>query len=283
VSAIAAPADRRFRRAHIKPSRKRRKWQAVVVPAARFVLIMLVSGYAAYRGSVAVAHARVLQVDRVVVRGNQRLSTGDVLAALAGLRGENLIWTDLNRWHTRLLATPWVRDAVLRRSFPSTIEVLVWERSPIGVARLGQEMYLVDERGLLIDRYGPQYADLDLPIVDGLAASPQPLGTATDEGRADLAARVLTALRPKPAVARRVSQIDVSDARDATVILDGDSATVHLGTEQFLARLESYLGLAATLRERVPDIDSVDLRFDDRIYVRPAAKSKTADRAARTR
>ena len=283
MSAIAAPADRRFRRAHIRPSRKRRKWQAVVVPIVRLALMTLIVGYAAYRGSLAVAHARVLQVDRVVVRGNQRMSTGDVMAALAGLRGENLIWTDLSRWHTRLLASPWVRDAVLRRSFPSTIEVLVWERLPIGVARLGQDMYLVDEHGLLIDHYGPQYADLDLPIIDGLSRAPLPLGSTTDEGRADLAARVLAALRPKPVIARRVSQIDVSDARDATVILEGDPATVHLGTEQFLTRLESYLGLAATLRERVPDIDSVDLRFDDRIYVRPAAKAKPADRAARTR
>ena len=40
-------------------------------------------------------------------------------------------------------------------------------------------MYLVDERGVIIDQYGPQYADLDLPIVDGLSAAPG------DDRRAD--------------------------------------------------------------------------------------------------
>src|SRR5262249_56571485 len=40
----------------------------------------------------------------------------------------------------------------------------------------------------------------------------------------------------------------------------------------------SYLDLAPTLRERVADIDYVDLRFDDRIYVRPASAPATVRR-----
>ena len=70
---------------------------------------------ALYRGIEVVAHARVLQIDRIVVRGNERLSKGDVLSLLNGLRGENLVWTDLDRWRAQLLASPWVRDAALRR------------------------------------------------------------------------------------------------------------------------------------------------------------------------
>ncbi len=48
---------------------------------------------------------------------------------------------------------------------------MVVERQPIGIGRINGEMYLVDEHGVVIDQYGPQYADLDLPIVDGLAAA----------------------------------------------------------------------------------------------------------------
>ena len=128
----------------------------------------------------------------------------------------------------------------------------------------------MDERGVIIDQYGPQYADLDLPIIDGLAAVNQD-GSLTDERRADLAARLITALRAKPQVARRVSQIDVADLHNTAVILSGDPAVIQLGEDQFLARLQGYLELAPALRERVADIDYVDLRFDDRIYVRPAA------------
>jgi cell division septal protein FtsQ len=83
---------------------------------------------------------------------------------------------------------------------------------------------------------------------------------------------VLAALQGRPDLARRVSQIDVSDDRDATLILKGDTALVRVGTEQFVERLQSYVDLAPALRERIAAIDSVDLRFDQRVYVRPAAK-----------
>jgi len=271
VSAVAAPADRRFRRAHVKPARRKRTWRALAWPAIRYGLAALVAALAIYRGVQVSAKAHLLEVNRIVVHGNERLSRGEVLAVLSGLRGESLLWTDLEAWRRRLLSSPWVRDAALRRSLPATVDVVVSERQPIGIGRInGGDMYLVDERGVIIDQYGPQYADLDLPIIDGLAAVNHD-GSLTDERRADLAARLMTALRAKPQVARRVSQIDVTDLHNAAVILSGDPAVIQLGEDQFLPRLQGYLELAPTLRERVADIDYVDLRFDDRIYVRPAS------------
>ena len=277
MSAVAAQTDRRFRRAHMKPARRKRNWRALAMPALVWAGVAAALVFGGYRASALAAHAHVLQVERIVVRGNERLSKGEVLAVLNGLRGESLMRTDLDVWRTRLLASPWVRDAALRRSLPSTIEVVISERQPIGIGRIAGEMYLVDERGVIIDQYGPQYADLDLPIIDGLSAASGGGGTLTDEARAELAARVIAAVKSKPAIARRLSQVDVADLHNAAVILSGDPAMIQLGEDQFLARLQSYLDLAPTLRERVADIDYVDLRFDDRIYVRPTKGSQKAE------
>jgi len=283
VSPVAAPADRRFRRAHVKPSRKRHDWRRLALPAVRYAAVALVLAFGLYRGASVAAHAHVLQVERIVVSGNDRLSRGEVLAILNGLRGESLVWTDLNVWRRRLLASPWVRDAALRRSLPSTIEVAIAERQPMGIARLNGDTYLVDDGGVVIDQYGPQYQDLDLPIVDGLGTAPAESGGMTDPARAELAGRVIGALRAKPEVARRLSQVDVADMHDVSVILTGDPAVIRLGEDQFLPRLQSYLELASALRDRVPDIDYVDLRFDDRIYVRPVSHAPHAAATAAPR
>jgi cell division protein FtsQ len=283
MSSVAAPADRRFRRAHVKPARKRRHWRAMTKPLVGYGLVLLVSVYAAYRLSGVAAQAHVLEIDRVIVRGNERLSLGEVMAVLSGLRGESLLWTDLNAWRRRLLASPWVRDAALRRSLPSTVEVFVRERQPIGIGRINDDVYLVDEEGVIIDQYGPQYADLDLPILDGLAAGTSGLGddgSMADRPRAAFAARVVAAFKAVPTIAPRISQIDVSDLHNATVTLEGDPTSIELGEEQFVTRLQMYLDLAPTLRERVPDIDYVDLRFENRIYVRPAPKRPQSRTAA---
>jgi len=271
MSPVAAPADRRFRRSRVKPSRKRSHWRAIVMPIARYAIVALVVAYGVSRLTSIAAHAHVLQIDHIVVRGNDRLSRGEVLAVLTGLRGQSLVWADLDAWRRRLLASPWVRDAALRRSLPSTVEVAISERQPMGIGRLRGDMYLVVDHGIVIDQFGPQYADLDLPIIDGLSSRPGNSDSMTDEPRADLAARVIGAIRGKPDIARRVSQIDVADLHNAAVILKGDTAVIHLGDDQFLPRLQSYLELSSALRERVPDIDYVDLRFDDRIYVRPGS------------
>jgi cell division protein FtsQ len=272
VSAVAAPADRRFRRAHIKPGRARRGWRRIA-PVVRSLPVVLLLAYVAYLGARTIGAAGVLTVRRIVVTGNTRLSEAEVLALLGGLRGESLLSTDLDRWRESLLASPWVQNAALRRSLPSTVEIALEERQPIGIGRFDDDMYLIDARGTILDQYGPRYADIDLPLVDGVAVKGG-AAPAADEVRADLAARVIRALKAGPDGGRRLSQVDVSDVHNAKVILAGDSAVVALGEDQFLARLQSYLELAGALRERVADIDYVDVRFEKRVYVRPMKKAR---------
>ena len=276
---IAISADRRFHRAHVKPARKRSRLRNISVPIAKAGLIAAFVLLLIYRGGPVLAEAPILQIDRIVVNGNHRLPTEDVLTVLGGLRGENIVWSDLDAWRERLVASPWVRDATFRRSLPSTVEVVVSEREPIGIGRVKGQLFLVDERGTVIDSYGPQYADLDLPIIDGLSMKSG--AGDTDADRGELAARVIQALKTKPSVARRLSQVDVTDQHNAAVILNGDQAVIYVGDDRFLPRLESYLELASALRARVADIDYVDLRFDDRIYVRPTAKAARAAAADR--
>ena len=104
------------------------------------------------------------------------------------------------------------------------------ERTPLGIGRINGALYLVDDSGAVIDEYGPNYADLDLPIIDGLSSAP---GEASaDAARAMLARRLLDALRVRN-MASRVSQIDVSDARNAVVLLDGDPDADAAGRRAF--------------------------------------------------
>jgi cell division protein FtsQ len=239
--------------------------------ARRALAVALVS-YAMYRATDLVVHASGLQVRHISVRGNVRLASGDVQAIVDGLKGASILTADLAGYRKRLMESPWVADAELRRVLPSTVEVFVSERRPIGLCRLGSAVYLVDPHGTLIDEFGPQYSEFDLPIIDGLDRGAGPGRPTIDEARAELAARVIDALSARKDLVEKVSEIDVSDAHDAVVLLQNDTALLHLGEEKFLERVQSYVDLAPALKQRVPQIDYVDLRFDERVYVRPAKK-----------
>ena len=271
---VAAPADRRFRRTQSTPPRRRRGWSAHWKLLARLCGSLLFFGAGAYIVTHRVAHAEVLHVSRIEVKGNERLPTADVLALLDGLHGQHVLAVDLERWRRRVLTSSWVEHAAIRRVLPATVEVVVEERRPIAIARVAADLFLVDRLGRVIDEYGPQYAQFDLPIVDGLGSKPATGEPLFDEARAGLASRLLEALRPRKALYRRVSQIDVGNARDAVVLLEGDTARLHLGHDRFAERLEAYVELAPVLREQVHDIDYVDLRFESKVYVRPAGGAR---------
>jgi cell division protein FtsQ len=276
--AVAAPADKRFRRSHVRPSRRRSPWVTRLLSAGRLLTAVGVLGGGGWYAAQTVTDAQALRVTDIRVRGNQHLARGEVMALLAGLEGEHLLQTDLEVWRRRVLGSPWVQQAALRRVLPSTVEVLIRERMPIAIGRIRGDLYLVDQEGLVIDEYGPNYAQFDLPIVDGLADTPSAGEPHVDPARAGLAADLLRALEGQPALMKRISQIDVASAHDAVVLLDQDPALVHVGDQQFVERLQRYLELHEALHSRVPDIEYVDLRFDDRIYVRPG-KSAAVQKA----
>jgi cell division protein FtsQ len=274
MPAIAAPADKRFRRAQVKPGRKRASSFRHAWLAVRIVVLFGLMAYGGWRATTLVLGAPALQISRVVVRGNERLSTGEVLALVSGFDGRNILTVSLDDWRGRIMSSPWVADATLRRLLPATIDIEVQERRPMGIGRVVNGLYLVDAHGVIVDEFGPNYADLDLPIIDGLASKPAAGAPAIDEGRALLAARLLDALTARPDLSARVSQIDVSDGHDVVVLLEGDTALLRVGHDDFVERLQGYIDLAPALRERVTEIDYVDLRFNDRLYVRPVARKK---------
>lgn len=270
---VKAPTEKNFRRAKVKPVKKRAggRWlsRRLVVVAVLGVLGL----YVAYRATNLVLTASVLQVRSIAVHGNGHLSKGEVQALVAGLRGKNILTASLDQYRAQLLESPWVADAALRRVLPATIEVFVSERRPIGLCRLRNELYLLGRDGTIIDEYGPEYSEFDLPIIDGVVAR-QPRGAPLiDERRTALAARVIDDVAARQHLAERISQINVSDIHDAVVLLDGDPALLHVGTEKFADRLQGYVELAAALRERVSEMDYVDLRFDGRIFVRPTGSA----------
>jgi cell division septal protein FtsQ len=279
---VSAPADRRFRRAHVTPARKR-SWRLSWWTVARTGALVVLVVFGMYRVVRVVLAADALRVSRITVRGNERMSRGEVLAILDGVRGHSMVTADLESWRQKLLNSPWVADAAIRRVLPGTLTVAISERRPMGVGRIRDVLYLVDQQGAIIDEYGPNYAELDLPIIDGLAGASNASGTLVDETRAALAARVMADLHQRPDLAGRISQIDVSDPRDAVVILKGDTALVRVGEDRFVERIQSYVDLRPALRDRVPSIDYVDLRFDERVYVRPLAEKSKSSRGKANR
>jgi cell division protein FtsQ len=239
------------------------KTVAIVVTVSAAVV------YGTFRAAGVALTANALTISTITVTGTSRMAPGEALAILDGLRGSSMVTADLESWRQKLLDAPWVADASIRRVFPRTVAVVISEREPLGIGRIQNALYLLDQEGSVIDEFGPKYAEFDLPLIDGLAPrAGNPDGSAADQ-RAILAGRVLADLQRRPDLAQKVAQVDVSNANDAVVVLKDDGVLLHTGDAHFADRVQSYLDLSPRLHEDVPRIDSVDLRFGDNVFVKP--------------
>lgn len=270
----ATMRDPRLLRARDGGQRSDRSWRARVRTGLRVgTLAMVLLGSGWYVQDV-MTSSSAFAVQELRVIGTRRLSEGEVEGLLDGLKGRNIVTTSLETWRQRLLASPWVREASLRRALPGTIEVRISERWPMAVARSGDSLLLIDDQGTVVDEFGPRYRALDLPIVEGLMERDGKAESAPDATRVALVVATLASLREANLLAR-VSQIDVSDERNVAVTLIGDPAVLYLGRERFAERVQAYLEMGDRLTRMVEQVASVDLRFDNRVYVRPRKSGVT--------
>ena len=268
----ASLADKRFRRPDVRPGRSRRFSQRLVRWAGTGLILGSLAGLGALLATRLVG-AQFLAVERVAVQGHRRLSEAELDELKGSVRGQSLLLVDLEQFRANALESPWVASVTVRRVFPSTLEVHIVEREPVAIARLGRQLFLVDGSGVIIAQYGPQHAEFDLPIVDGMAGAPEAgagekSASMIDPARAQLVGRFMGALAARPELRRSVSQVDVSRDRNVAVLLDGDSTLLYLGDDQFVERLRTYLEIRPTLAERMSDVDYVDLRYGQRVIVK---------------
>ena len=273
---VKAPAERelpsraRCARARRKPTRalsvsrggpRAGRWRSRVV------------GYAGYRATNLVLHASVLQVRRITVHGNVRLSSGEVQALVDGLRGTSILTADLPRyrrgcWSRRGSPTSRCGGCCRRRSKCSSPSDGRW-----GCAGSAATLYLIDPHGTVIDEFGPQYAEFDLPIIDGLVRRAVARASRrSTSARAELAARVIDALAR--AEGPRAARVADRRARRARRGRAARRTTRRCCTS---ARIDFSSGCSRTSisRRRCASACRTSttsiLRFDERLYVRPAS------------
>jgi len=264
-----APFFRPKNRTRVRRARRSLLGRGMLVLQAGAVAALLVSAlWAGYSKAMASDRLRVAHVD---VRGERFLSQGEIVQLLGPALGENILGLDLDELKAKLRASPWVADAIVKRTLPDTLRVEVRERVPLALAAVDR-LYLMDGDGTLIDIYGPRTASFDLPIVRGLPG-------ADGDARRDRAQRAGALLRDLGELASEISEVQVEDSGDLRVVLRGPGEVLRMGTPPYRKRFVTFLSLRKDLAERCPNAEYFDLRFKDRIYAKepdapPPAKAE---------
>jgi len=179
-------------------------------------------------------------LERVEVRGGERLDADDV-AGLAALEpGTNLFSIELERVARAVELSPWIDAATASRELPATLVVSVVERVAVAAVEL-DGLYLVDADGAPFKRANVANGDLaGLPVITGLSRrdyAQDPAATKRSIRQGIEAYRAYQTGDARP----EVGEIHLHERRGVTLFTRDSAMAIALGRGRGLAPLPRRL------------------------------------------
>jgi cell division protein FtsQ len=192
-------------------------------------------------------------VKRITVAGQLHATDASITAALGAGPDTMMLNFDTDAAKARLEAVPWIRHAQVMRLLPSTLQVVVEERTPYAVWQNKGQTYVVDAEGVVLAP-ALREAYASLPLVVG-------------EGAAKSAAELYDELVAYPDLKQKlIAAIRVGDRRWTLKLASG--LEIMLPDDNVGEALNSLAKLDAERELLKRDIAAVDLRLLDRVSVR---------------
>ena len=185
----------------------------------------------------------------------------DVRALLDASRLRNLLLLDIGLLKDMVEAHRWVNEARVRKVFPSTLKIEITEREPAAVLKAGESFLLIDRDGVWLERLTAR-EEAGFPLFVDRASFAD-----NYQEKLGLAWKFLDDLSLEARGA--IDSLDLSDPRNVSVYLRGQSTRLILGDERFAERLSFIRSYQETMEAQNGPAEYIDLRFDDRIIFRP--------------
>lgn len=242
-------------------------------PARRFPLrfihvLAVVFGLGAFFFGLARLHEFLLTWDKLDVRSAE-VSCPDpavremVRPMASRAAAGNILRLDAARVKAGLETCPWVKEARVRKVFPSSLAVDITPRRPAAILD-GGNGFLLGRDNVLIEPARPEDRDR-LPLIhDG--------GLFVDDREVKLNLAWACWDDLDSGTQDRVLALDVTRPDDVVLTFRDDPVRLRLGAESFAPKIAEYLSGRDRWAGDFGPLEYVDLRFPDRIYLKALAK-----------
>jgi cell division protein FtsQ len=221
----------------------------------------------------------LLKSDQIDLLGNHIVSRESVLQPFARDRNRSVLRIPLDARRSQLEQLPWVESASVQRILPNRIRVELTERTPIAFLRNGNELALIDAHGVILNR--PEGEELHFPIVAGL---PDSMPREEREKRIETYQEFLRdADLVRSGSSDRVSEIDLSNAKDLRVVMtglasatDSQAVTIHFGNSDFTGKYRMLVENFAQWQANAGRVQSIDLQYSRQVVVNADGSATSA-------
>lgn len=208
--------------------------------------------------------------ETIFVQGNNTISKQNLLRQLAITQDQN--WIDLDPYYLslRLNQHPWIQKSIVRRIIPLGLEISIVERSPVAYLKSGNELFLMDKEGWILER--PQTRlSWNLPIAT-LEKSQR-----IDPG-VKIRSAVLSNIIELMAILEgdsilplsSISEINATNPLNIELITIPDGTRIKFGYKNFKSGLQKLKLVSPTIKNQIGKIKYIDLRQLNGVAIKKA-------------
>jgi len=211
-----------------------------------------------------------LKINQIKIDGNRIVNTNELIQLTQIQIGALLYKADLTAIQRNIMSHHYIKDAVVERNLPNSINIQIIERVPIAIMNLSEPLYL-DEDGVVLPKTVSRKV-FDLPMITGISASePFVLGSTITQPDEIEALQLLAVLRivNRP-LYHNISEIQVRNGGDIVFYSAEGGVPIIFGRGDLsgkLIRLEIFWNDIVRTRG-VQYLQYVDLRYQDQIVAR---------------
>ena len=124
-----------------------------------FILLVVIGAYVILRSP-------FFEISQVVIQGNSFLTEEAIIAEADLDLGVNIFRVDLAEIAAEIEKVPTIKEAQVVRELPSTVRILVTERSPLGIISTDNGFVMVDQEGVCLQR--TDSGTPGIPVITGI-------------------------------------------------------------------------------------------------------------------
>lgn len=236
-----------------------------------YILIMLVCALALLAGAgfgmYMLSMSDSFRIEHIEVRGNQRLSTEDVLALSDIRHGQGTFDLDLELIGQRLEENDWILRARVERLLPRGIKVSIVEHVPCCIINLDY-LYYVDTQGDIF-KVLHRGDSLDYPMITGFRRDDLESENVAGIPWIERVVEVVAELQKRTLFnTGEVAQIHVDFERGIDLFTAAYGVPVRLGKDRIDAKLDKLEHMYPKIKAELRELEYIDLNVPGKLIVK---------------
>ncbi len=244
---------------------KKHKLIPMISLISTFILVLLIC-FAAFKWA---DFKSIYNVSSINVQGTNFFDRTIIEEKNNLILSKNILKSDLKNYKDQIMELDHIVDCKVSRQFPSTINVIVYEREPVALIN-SDELIILDSEGVCLP---VEYCDLSLPILTNFKTNPElyPKGFKTASNNVITSVQLMKYTKDNFSnIYDEISEFVFNEDSEYEFILKNGKTRIMLGTNKLSTKMKYLNSFVQAFdgEKEITDYKYIDLRFKNQVIVK---------------